>query len=103
MRVENLIVEGKCFFALENSKQYSRLKEIITEFMLVHGFESTDQNSYFYENKFLTMSFSLILSQRSTIPFSSKIKKSFGLLTQQEINQKKHFEDLDKTSVMSIV
>ena len=97
MRVENLIVEGKCFFPLDNSKQYGRLKEIITEFMHVHDFESTDRSTYFYENKFFTMSYQLILSHNSTIPFSSKIKKSFGLLSQQEIDQKKHFEVLGKT------
>ncbi len=92
-RAENLIVEGKFFYPLDDLKKFNRLKEKITEFMVLNQYQPTGQN-IFFENNFLTMAFLLNISHLSSIPLSSRIRHFLRLVSRDIIEQEKHYEDL---------
>jgi len=95
-RAENFIVEGKCFYPLDDFKKYSILKNLIKEFMVIKNYVSADDFYVFDTNKFLTMSFSKNLNIPKTSLLKS-IKKNVGFLHEDEIFQEKYFISLDLT------
>ncbi len=92
-RVENLIVEGRFFFPME-IKEYTKLKKLITEFMDIKGYISMEGNDFFFQNRFLSMTFMKKLSTTKT-PLSLKFKKLLGLMSDYEIHQKQHYHSLE--------
>lgn len=95
-RVENLIVEGKCFIPMDDQKQYVRLKETIAELMNIKGFKTTDTNLYIDHNKFLSMSFATTMLNLEN-SFSLKIKRLLGLVNENRILFEKHQNGLKNT------
>jgi len=97
IRVENLIVEGKCFIPSSiDLKSIDGLKNLLTEFMSRAGYEPQDLTTIFFRDRFLTTSFYLISPFRE-IPLTLKIKKSLGLVSEEEINWRKYSNALTRT------
>jgi hypothetical protein len=92
-RVENLIVEGKCFFPFADINKYKEIKQLITEFMSIKNYFPMDDSHIFYQTKFLTISFSRYMSHRK-ISFLESIKCSLNIKDKKEISQEKYFEGL---------
>ncbi len=95
-RAENLIVEGKCFFPLDDINKYKLVKELITEFMTIKNYYPMDDSHIFYQNKFLTISFYYNMYSIKT-PFLESIKCSLGIKDKREISREKYFMGLDQT------
>jgi hypothetical protein len=95
-RAENLIVEGKCFFPLDDINKYKLVKELITEFMTIKNYYPMDNSHIFYQNKFLTISFFNNIDSKKT-PFLESIKCSLGIKDKQDISREKYFRGLNQT------
>ena len=94
VRVENLIVEGKCFIPAKiEPKLISGLKNALTQFMVMKGYEPESSETAFFPDGFLTMNF-YILPHSKDIPFSLKIKNRLGIISEEKIQSEKYFGDL---------
>lgn len=94
VRVENLIVESKCFISPKVETQ--TIKKMLTAFMVKKNYGSEDAISNFFQDGFLTMVF-YWMPKPPRIPYSLKIKEFCGLISKEEINQQMHFAELGTT------
>lgn len=89
-RVENLIVEGKCFYPWDNPQEYNKFNNMISEFMRQRLYISTTFPTNFIEDRFLSMSFVLNFGRMDIkIPFFTKIAMFLRLENSQKIYETK--------------
>lgn len=89
VNVENLIFEGKCFVQLKQEvEEISKLKDIITQFMVKQNYYSSDQPIFFKDN-FLTMDFTIVPYPKD-VRLGLKIKKSLGLISTEDFSWEKY-------------
>lgn len=97
IRVENLIVEGKCFIQSSIEPQnIDGLKSLLMEFMSRKGYYPEDFRTIFFRDRFLTMKFYLEPAFKK-IPLILKMKKAFGLVDEEEIQWQKYSYALKRT------
>lgn len=84
-RVENLIVEGKCFFLWDNPQEYTKLNNMISDFLWNRNYvHSTAPN--LIGDRFLSMTFIRnIQGMDIKIPLFLKLSKLLGFKTNQKI------------------
>lgn len=88
-RVENLIVEGKCFFPLDNPQEYNKINNMISDF-LRHRLYIPETATNFIGDRFLSMSFLYNFERMDIkIPLFTKIAMLLGLEKRHKIYETK--------------
>ncbi len=98
IKTENLIVEGKCFVTSSeiDQKGIAILKEVLVNLMDKNGYMCLDGMSLFFQDRFLTTTFQLVLAEFST-PLLMRLQRSIGTKTDSEIGSWKFLKALRLT------